>query len=117
VADAQRVQRFDAGGTYQLGRGSAGTGNGQFTRIADLKVGSTGTVYALEDRPKGQGRVQAFTSDGSFVTTFGRGQMQSGSFSPTDGCCARSGKQGASPASSTSRQGWQSPATRCTSPT
>ena len=69
------MQRFDAQGTLQTGWGAVGTGNGQFTRITDITVGSTGTVYVLEDRPKGEGRVQEFDPNGTFLTTFGRGQI------------------------------------------
>lgn len=49
--------------------------NGQFTRITDIQVGPTGTVYVLEDRPATLGRVQEFDASGSFLTTFGRGQI------------------------------------------
>jgi sugar lactone lactonase YvrE len=75
VSQSQRVQRFDAAGAYQLGWGTVGTGNGQFTRITDLTVGPNGNVYVLEDRPDRLGRVQVFDPAGTFLTTFARGQI------------------------------------------
>jgi len=76
VDEPQRVQKFDAQGTFQLGWGKVGIDNGQFMRIADITVGPTGTVYVLEDRPKTIGRVQEFDPNGTFLTTFGRGQIE-----------------------------------------
>jgi len=75
VADSQHVEKFDAQGNFELQWGSPGTGNGQFTRIMDIKVDAAGVVYVAEDRPKGLGRVQEFDGSGTFRTTFGRGQI------------------------------------------
>jgi DNA-binding beta-propeller fold protein YncE len=71
VADSHRVQRFDPGGAFQLGWGTAGTGTGQFTRVIDLEVGPSGRVYVLEDRPYHLGRVQVFDASGAFRIMFG----------------------------------------------
>ncbi len=75
VGEPQRIQKFDAQGNYELGWGKVGAGNGEFTRVADLTVGPTGTVYVMEDRPLRQGRVEEFDPSGNFVTNFGRGQF------------------------------------------
>jgi len=75
VAESQRIQKFDAQGNYELGWGKVGIDNGEFTRIADLTVGPTGTVYVMEDRPAGLGRVEEFDSNGKFLTNFARGQL------------------------------------------
>jgi DNA-binding beta-propeller fold protein YncE len=75
VAETQRIQRFDPQGAYQLGWGPTGTGDGQFTRVVDLAIDPSGVVSALEDRPTSQGRVQRFSAEGLFLSTFGRGQI------------------------------------------
>lgn len=75
VAEPQRIQRFDAQGNYQLGWSEVGIDPGEFSRITDVQVGASGTVYVLEDRPSTLGRVQEFDANGTFVTTFGRGQI------------------------------------------
>ena len=75
VGESQRIQKFDAQGNFQLSWGKVGIDNGQFTRVADLTIGSNGTVYVMEDRPERLGRVEEFDSSGNFLTNFGRGQF------------------------------------------
>lgn len=67
-----RVQKFttaDSGATYtySLKWGSAGTGNGQFgLGMLGIDVDSTGAVYVAD--PALSGRVQKFTSSGTYST-------------------------------------------------
>ena len=75
VAEAERIQKFDSQGAYQLGWGTGGLGNGQFLRIISLATDAAGAVYTAEDRPKTLGRAQEFDGTGRFLTTFGRGQI------------------------------------------
>lgn len=75
VGEVQRIQKFGSQGNYELGWGKVGIDNGEFTRIADLTVGPTGTVYVMEDRPLHAGRVEEFDPSGKFLTNFGSGKI------------------------------------------
>lgn len=68
-----RVQVFQPGATsgdphtYLTKWGTAGAGDGQFTQLVDLDVGSDGSVWTVEGSNK---RVQRFTASGTFVSKF-----------------------------------------------
>jgi DNA-binding beta-propeller fold protein YncE len=73
VADTfnNRIQKFYRGG-YITQWGSCGTGTGQFNRPAGIAVDSSGNVYVADTS---NNRIQKFTSDGRFITQFGRGEL------------------------------------------
>src|SRR5205085_11572993 len=60
-----RVEHFDASGTFQGAWGSAGTGDGQFQAPRGIAASSAG-VYVADS---GQARIEKFTSTGAFVDT------------------------------------------------
>ncbi len=57
--------------------GCEGTGDGQFDCASDIVVDSAGNIYVSESKviynygPRGNSRIQKFTSDGTFVTKWG----------------------------------------------
>ena len=65
-----RVQKFDNAGTWQanLGTGSAGTADGQFSYPEVVCVDKNNNVYVVDT---GNDRVQRFTSGGVFSTKWG----------------------------------------------
>src|SRR5438874_8800257 len=63
-----RVQLLDASGTFLLAFGSAGAGNGQFSRPSGVAVSPEGTILVADT---GNDRVQAFDAAGKFLFTFG----------------------------------------------
>ena len=57
--------------------GCEGTGDGQFDCASDIAVDGAGNIYVAEctmmweDGPRGNKRIQKFTSDGTFITKWG----------------------------------------------
>lgn len=75
VADSQqsgtcnnRVQVFSAAGVFQQTYGSAGSGDGQFTRLLGIGMGADGTLYAADGANH---RVQAFSSGTTYAGQIG----------------------------------------------
>ena len=62
-----RVAAFGAY-AFQGAWGSQGSGQGQFGGVLYLAVGPDGSVYVVDDAGS---RVEKFTADGAFVTTWG----------------------------------------------
>ena len=69
-----RIKKFDAEGRFITQWGSPGQGDGQFSQIHGVRVGSSGTVYVVDedDRPDIHSRIQKFTSFGQFIGLFER---------------------------------------------
>ena len=66
-----RVEKFDAGGTFLSQFGSAGTAEGQLSGPQGIAVDPTdGSVYVADT---GDNRVEKFDHTGTFVNTFGLG--------------------------------------------
>src|SRR5262249_47899357 len=63
--DNERVQKFDAAGTFVTKWGSYGTGDGQFYEPLTTAVDGSGNVYVLDSQ---LGRFQKFTSAGTFLS-------------------------------------------------
>jgi sugar lactone lactonase YvrE len=63
-----RVQYFDDLGTYLGTWGDYGSGNGEFIHPEGIAVDSTGNVYVADT---GNDRIQAFTSSGGLITSWG----------------------------------------------
>ena len=83
VADSgnRRVQELTAEGAFVRKWGSMGSGNGQFAELADLAIDAAGNVWVLEGQADAfsQGnRVQAFTSEGTFIRAFGKEGTEAG---------------------------------------
>lgn len=74
--------------------GSAGTGNGQFSRIHAVAANAKGEVYAADcatvDAASGD-RVQKFTADGGFLTQFGSTGTGDGQLSCPQGLAVEAG--------------------------
>jgi sugar lactone lactonase YvrE len=79
VADSQnhRIQRFDAGGIYELKWGSQGSGNGQFDQPVGVAVSPSGLVYASDQY---NNRMQRFSAAGLFHMAFGSQGSYDGQF-------------------------------------
>lgn len=83
-----RIQRFDANGTFlgkwgaNGGTGDPGTATGAFSGLLGIGTDPTGNVYTSEG---GNHRVQKFTSTGVFLDTWGSaGQGDGQFFGPND---------------------------------
>jgi tripartite motif-containing protein 71 len=59
------ISKFTADGKFITKWGSEGTGDGQFTRLEDIAIDSSGNVYVAE---LGNARISKFTADGKFIT-------------------------------------------------
>jgi hypothetical protein len=72
VADQfnNRIQVFDADGTFLLKWGTNGTLSGQFSSPNGVAVDGSGSVYVAD---QGNHRIQKFTGDGTFVQGIGNG--------------------------------------------
>ena len=64
----QRVQKFDANGTYLTQWGSFGTADGMFDTPSGIAVDAAGNVYVVDT---GNNRVQKFGAGGAYITTWG----------------------------------------------
>ncbi len=79
----ERIQRFDADGTYQTKWGSHGTGNGQFRYgLWGVAVAPTGQVYVVD---KYSDRIQRFDADGTYQTKWGSYGGGNGQFNDPTG--------------------------------
>ena len=77
------VQKFNSSGAFQLGWGTAGSGNGQFLNGAGgVAVDSAGNVYVTD---LGNHRIEKFTSGGSFIMSWGGNGTGNGQFSGPEG--------------------------------
>jgi len=65
--DNNRIQKFDASGTFVTTWGSAGSGNGQFSNPTGVATDGSGNVYVVD----GNNRIQEFDANGAFLTTWG----------------------------------------------
>jgi len=67
-----RVEKFTTGGDFLLAWGVYGTGDGQFGDPLGVAVDAAGNVYVSEDGASIDfERIQKFTSDSLFITTWG----------------------------------------------
>ncbi len=71
-----KIKKFDSEGRFITQWGSPGQGDGQFSEIHGVRVGSSGIVYVVdEDHHDGQtdtSRIQKFTPYGQFIGLFER---------------------------------------------
>jgi DNA-binding beta-propeller fold protein YncE len=76
VADGgnARIQKFDSDGNFLATWGGRGSGEGQFTRPADLTVDQQGSVYVVDDRSQPP-RIQKFDTDGNYLATLAEGLL------------------------------------------
>jgi sugar lactone lactonase YvrE len=83
-----RIQKFSSDGTFITSWGSTGSGNGQFSSPRGVAIDSSGNlstdprVYVAE---WGGNRIQKFTSDGTFITSWGSTGSGNGEFNGTAG--------------------------------
>ena len=64
------VYIYDADGTYISRFGGTGTGDGEFTTPYGLDVDDLDNVYVVDGTDGGDGRVQKFDNDGTYLLTF-----------------------------------------------
>jgi sugar lactone lactonase YvrE len=64
--------------TYTTSFGAAGTGNGQFSRPANVAIDAKGNIWAVD---LGNNRVQEFNEAGTFIRAFGSTGTGDGQFS------------------------------------
>ncbi|MBI5430456.1 MAG: hypothetical protein HY938_08370 [Nitrosomonadales bacterium] len=60
----ERVVKLDGAGAVQMSFGASGSDNGEFDDPEDIAISSAGTIFVADS---GNGRVQAFSSDGVFL--------------------------------------------------
>src|SRR5262249_57379847 len=83
-----RIQKFDASGTFLTAWGSAGSGNGQFDfdvpdgfceldPLASVATDGSGNVYVADP---GNARIQKFDASGTFLTAWGSPGSGNGQF-------------------------------------
>lgn len=84
VADTgnDRIQRFDADGTFDVAWGGTGSDDGRFHRPAAVAVAPEGGVYVADT---GNNRIQEFTADGRFVRAWGATGARAGRFNEPSG--------------------------------
>jgi phosphohistidine swiveling domain-containing protein len=83
-----RIQKFTSDGTFITTWGSAGSENGEFDYPEGIAIDSQNNVYVadsyISDSPHNN-RIQKFTSDGTFITTWGSDGSENGEFNFTQG--------------------------------
>jgi DNA-binding beta-propeller fold protein YncE len=78
VADlSDRIQKFDANGTFLMQWGSLGSGAGQFDEPLGLATDASGNLYVSD---LGNGRIQKFDSSGTFLLQWGSPGSGDGEF-------------------------------------
>src|ERR1700752_1856232 len=79
VADSQndRIQKFDADGTFLTTWGFYGTANGSFSRPTGVATDFAGNVYVVDS---GNNRVQKFDANGAFLAKWGSFGSANGQF-------------------------------------
>jgi DNA-binding beta-propeller fold protein YncE len=78
-SNQHKVLVFDAiSGAHLFDIGKRGTGNGEFNLPRDVAVASDGSIYVVDG---GNFRIQKFSADGKFISTFGSIGRQLGQFS------------------------------------
>jgi RHS repeat-associated protein len=89
VADTgnSRVQEFNSKGEFIRKWGSEGTGTGQFWSLRDLAIDPEGHIWTLEGGGKflANNRVQEFSSEGSYLTSFGSFGSENGQLNSAKG--------------------------------
>jgi tripartite motif-containing protein 71 len=88
VADAgnNRIQEFDSNGEFIRKWGSEGTGNGQFNALQGIAIDAEGHVWALEGGSiLGSDRVQEFSSEGVYISQFGKEGTEAGQLKHAEG--------------------------------
>jgi RHS repeat-associated protein len=89
VADAgnSRVQEFNSKGEFVRKWGTEGSGNGQFRGLQDLAVDPEGHIWTLEGGSKllANNRIQAFSSEGTYITGFGSFGSENGQLNSAKG--------------------------------
>src|SRR5206468_387990 len=80
VADSgnDRIQKFDASGTFLTTWGSYGTADGQFLDPEGVAVDGSGNVFVSD---RGNFRMQKYTNTGTFLTKWGSQGSEDGQFS------------------------------------
>ncbi|HUQ89618.1 MAG TPA: 6-bladed beta-propeller [Vicinamibacterales bacterium] len=68
IGTNNRIAKFDKDGRFIKHWGSTGEGNGQFRGVKSIAIAANGDVYAAD---AGNKRIQVFTADGAFKTSFG----------------------------------------------
>lgn len=83
VADTgnNRIEVFNAAGTFENIIGSAGAGAGQFASPRSLAVSNGGSIYVADT---GNNRIQIFNSSGQFQSAFGSYGAGNGQFNYPD---------------------------------
>jgi sugar lactone lactonase YvrE len=75
--DNDRIQRFDADGTFVLAWGTSGTGNGQFDTPRGIAVDDSGSVYVADSD---NNRIQKFSATGAYLYQWGSSGSGNGQF-------------------------------------
>lgn len=90
VADTlnYRIQRFDAGGTFQSAFGSFGSGDGQLNVTSGLAVAPDGDAYVIDFLNR---RIQRFDASGTFEAAFGSSGSGNGQFQGARGVAVAPG--------------------------
>jgi hypothetical protein len=77
-----KVQKLDEHGNPILKWGSFGTSDGQFNIPLGIQIGSDGSVYVADHDNH---RIQKYTSTGTFLGWFGKGNLTTGWHAPGSG--------------------------------
>ncbi len=80
--DNDRIQKFDANGTFLLKWGTNGSGNGQFNKPYGVAIDSLNNIYVAD---KDNDRIQKFDSNGNYLTQWGSGGSGDGQFGHPQG--------------------------------
>lgn len=75
--DNYRIEKFDSNGKYLTQWGTRGTGDGQFTEIADIAIDDQNNVYVSDYQ---NDTIQKFDSNGRFILEWGSPGFEEGKF-------------------------------------
>jgi tripartite motif-containing protein 71 len=86
----ERVQEFNSKGEFIRVFGKKGKGNGEFTELRGIAIDPEGHVWTVEAGKEevfseGKTRVQEFTSEGGYISQFGREGMGNVQFKEPEG--------------------------------